>query len=124
MTKWRKITIGVCGGLFLAAVIYDIIVVTQSPGDTESNVIFKAIYNFPFIAFALGVIAGHWTSFFTVPYSTWPALAIGIGISVLVLAASILMAVQGWNCGIATACAHLVNGFVTGALCWSQRRIY
>jgi MFS family permease len=123
MSKWRKVTIGVWIGMFVAAIAYDIVVVINSPKDTESNVMMTALYNFPFLAFALGVLVGHFVSPIRVKYGRWPALSYGVAISCVVLTVSCILCLGvKIPVGPITATMHAVSGAVVGALCWSQRR--
>ena len=120
MTKWRKITICVTVSIIVIAVIYDIIVFNKSPGDTESNVIMTAIYNFPFFGYALGVITGHFLSLVKTKKSHIKQLVIT---SAALLILSTLMFVFKMHIRVPTVAIFSLTGFGAGTFWWSQRRL-
>ena len=121
MSKWKKATIIIWIILPPVLIIYDIFAVVNDDAATLSNIIFIAMWYFPFIAYVYFVIGGHWLS----PFKTkkrYTKFLVTLSIPVLVFSLiNLIPGIRLKMTGIAMT-GFALAGYLVGAITWSQRR--
>ncbi len=118
-TKWFKITSIILIIITVFLIVYDIFVAIKVPGATISRVIMNTSYQFPLIIYSWFLIGGHFLS----PIRTAKTyLAPLLIVSIVVLIISFLTVFSVIETGIIVLSIVSLIGFITGSICWSQRR--
>ena len=118
-TKWFKITSIILIVITILLIAYDIFIAIKVTDATISRVIMKTSYQFPLIIYSWLLLGGHFLS----PIRTAKTyLAPLLIVSIIVLIISFLTVFSVIEAGIVLLSSVSLIGFITGSICWSQRR--